>query len=101
MTVECTFGILSAQWRLYRRVIGTSAQTAERSVKATCVLHNYLRWHKRGQAIVPTAEVDSPALQPIGRVGCNNAARAALDVRHSFAQYFSAEGAVPWQVHDA
>ena len=56
---------------------------------------------QKGQPIVPPEEVDSPALQPIGRVGCNNAARAALDVRHSFAQYFSAEGAVPWQVHDA
>ncbi|KAL2093032.1 hypothetical protein ACEWY4_010344 [Coilia grayii] len=43
LVVECAFGILSSQWRMYRRVIGASPATAEVCVRATCVLHNYLR----------------------------------------------------------
>ncbi|KAL2095378.1 hypothetical protein ACEWY4_010097 [Coilia grayii] len=43
LVVECAFGILSSQWRMYRRVIGASPATAEVCVKATCVLHNDLR----------------------------------------------------------
>ena len=41
--VECPFGILASRWRTYRRVIATSPQVAEVCVKATCVLHNFLR----------------------------------------------------------
>ncbi|KAJ8001207.1 hypothetical protein DPEC_G00191940 [Dallia pectoralis] len=43
MTVECAFGMLSTEWRMYRRVIATTPSTAEWCVKATCVLHNFLR----------------------------------------------------------
>ncbi|KAJ8358207.1 hypothetical protein AAFF_G00026110 [Aldrovandia affinis] len=35
MIVENTFSILSAQWRMYRRVIGTSPGNVEKCVKAT------------------------------------------------------------------
>ncbi|KAM3850458.1 uncharacterized protein ACN63O_019638 [Diretmus argenteus] len=43
LVVEDAFGILSSQRRMYRRVIGTSPETAELCVRATCVLHNFLR----------------------------------------------------------
>ncbi|XDV25558.1 hypothetical protein PO909_029458, partial [Leuciscus waleckii] len=43
LTVENAFGILAAQWRMYRRVIGVSPDHVEACVKATCVLHNFLR----------------------------------------------------------
>ncbi|KAJ4932219.1 hypothetical protein JOQ06_010644, partial [Pogonophryne albipinna] len=43
LVVECAFGILSSQWRMFRRVITTSPEVAELCVKATCVLHNFLR----------------------------------------------------------
>lgn len=95
--VETTFGILSAQWRMYRRVIGTSPDTVERCVKATCVLHNFMRWNTSGPAAasVERGEAKDPAaLQGIHRVGTNNASREALHVRETFTKYFSAEGAV-------
>lgn len=40
--VECAFGILTSQWRIYKRPINTSIETAENIVKATIVLHNFL-----------------------------------------------------------
>ncbi|XP_076118925.1 uncharacterized protein LOC143099900 [Alosa pseudoharengus] len=43
LVVECAFGILSSQWRMYRRMMAVSPTTAEACVRATCVLHNYLR----------------------------------------------------------
>ncbi|KAL2087179.1 hypothetical protein ACEWY4_018238 [Coilia grayii] len=44
LVVECAFGILSSQWRMYRRVMAVSPTTAETCVRATCVLlHNFLR----------------------------------------------------------
>lgn len=42
--VECAFGILAAQWRLYRRVLCVSPEAAEPIVRATCILHNFMRW---------------------------------------------------------
>ncbi|KAL2077834.1 hypothetical protein ACEWY4_027338 [Coilia grayii] len=42
--VECVFGILSSQWRVYRRVLCVSPEVAENVVKATCMLHNFMRW---------------------------------------------------------
>ncbi|KAJ8353056.1 hypothetical protein AAFF_G00115100 [Aldrovandia affinis] len=50
MIVENTFGILSAQWRMYR-VIGTSPGNVEKCVKATCVLHNFIRWTAGAQQL--------------------------------------------------
>lgn len=41
-TVECTFGILTSRWRIFRRPITTSVHTAISIVKATVCLHNFL-----------------------------------------------------------
>lgn len=43
LIVENTFGILTAQWRMYRGVIEISPANVDACVKATCVLHNFLR----------------------------------------------------------
>ncbi|KAM4541691.1 putative nuclease HARBI1 [Odontesthes bonariensis] len=43
MVVENTFGILTSQWRFYKGVIELSPENVDACVKATCVLHNYLR----------------------------------------------------------
>ncbi|RXN29863.1 nuclease HARBI1 [Labeo rohita] len=99
LTVENTFGILAAQWRIYRLVIGVSPANAEACVKATCVLHNFL-WRTTGTVrypLTPAADGEASALQNVSRVGSNNAAREAMHVRESLADYFCAEGAVPWQ----
>lgn len=41
--VENAFGVLSHKWRLLFRPIEVKIETAVILVKATCVLHNYLR----------------------------------------------------------
>ena len=95
--VECTFGILAAQWRIYRRVLGVSPQVAESVVKATCILHNFLRWGGATEALTGPAE-PSAGMRSIGRVGSNNASNEAITVRTNFTTYFSSEaGQVPWQ----
>ncbi|XDV25423.1 hypothetical protein PO909_029343 [Leuciscus waleckii] len=95
LTVENAFGILAAQWRMYRRVIGISPSNAETCVKATCVLHNFLRRTMRAVSYVGDGEASG--LHDISQVGSNNAARETMRVRETLVNYFSAEGAVPWQ----
>ncbi len=41
--VENAFGILSSQWRMYRCLIEVYSDVVERSLKVTCVLHNFMR----------------------------------------------------------
>ena len=87
-------------------------------VKATCVLHNFLRRRDGASSdSLPYMEHDdvdveqdgivtqgtwrreSPgALRCPGRLGTNNAARQAMELRERFAEHFlSPEGALPWQ----
>uniref|UniRef100_I3JYC9 DDE Tnp4 domain-containing protein n=1 Tax=Oreochromis niloticus TaxID=8128 RepID=I3JYC9_ORENI len=92
MIVEGTFGVLSSQWRLYRRSMELRPEIAEKCVKATCVLHNFLRClDERGAPAVVEP------LQGLGRVAANNSSREAVLVREKFMAHFSAEGAVSWQ----
>ncbi|XP_036321171.1 uncharacterized protein LOC118735488 [Rhagoletis pomonella] len=39
-TVECAFGVISAKFRLLCKPIETSPETAEKIIKAICILHN-------------------------------------------------------------
>uniref|UniRef100_A0A672R0C1 Zgc:194221 n=1 Tax=Sinocyclocheilus grahami TaxID=75366 RepID=A0A672R0C1_SINGR len=92
--VECTFGILAAQWRLYHRVLGVSPKVADAVVKATCILHNFLQ----EESCVPLPLAQQLAMQPIQRVGSNNASREALEIRQRYTSYFSSPaGEVAWQ----
>ncbi|KAM6926036.1 uncharacterized protein PEZ65_009648 [Lycodopsis pacificus] len=96
LVVENAFGILSSQWRMYRRAIEVHPEVAEKCVKATCVLHNFLRKTTPTTAVtIPVGEVEP--LPDLGRIAANNSAREAIRVREAFTAYFSAEGTVPWQ----
>ncbi|KAM9364798.1 uncharacterized protein KZ484_010978 [Pholidichthys leucotaenia] len=97
--VECSFGILSSQWRLYRRVLGVSPTVAECVVKATCVLHNFLHWDSEVFDVLPTpstAAEPQGAVQTLPRVGSNNASReaAALAERQQDPESPSESGSV-------
>lgn len=48
--VECTFGILSSQWRIYKRPINNALETAENIITATIVLHNWLHDNEHDDA---------------------------------------------------
>ncbi|XP_068115097.1 uncharacterized protein [Hyperolius riggenbachi] len=41
--VECTFGILANKWRVLRSCMQLKPDNVDFVIKATCVLHNYLR----------------------------------------------------------
>lgn len=97
--MECTFGILAAQWRLYHRVLGVSPKVADAVVKATCILHNFLRWEEADDDLERRhAPLPSEPQDPIQRVGSNNASREALEVRQRFTTYLSSPASeVAWQ----
>ncbi|KAL2083789.1 hypothetical protein ACEWY4_021562 [Coilia grayii] len=92
--VECAFGILASQWRVYRRVLCVSPEVAEGVVKATCMLHNFMRWDTSIATALPSEAATSESsegLQHTPRLGANNAGREAVAVREKFAQYFMTE----------
>lgn len=104
LVVECAFRILASQWRMYRRVIPIHPTNVDVCVKASCVLHNFMRTDGTcGPAAAGVPGVDLPVegedlgLRGIGRVGNNNAAREAIHRRECFSSFFSGEGAVAWQ----
>ncbi|XP_034006688.1 protein ANTAGONIST OF LIKE HETEROCHROMATIN PROTEIN 1-like [Trematomus bernacchii] len=101
LVVECAFGILSSQWRMFRRVITTSPEVTELCVKATCVLHNFLRRKTIGRRsrtpLVESTDEDTPTLCDAPRMGSNNATRRSIQLRETFSSYFNEEGVLPWQ----
>ena len=120
-TIENAFGILAARWRIFRRPIRASPETAERIIKATVCLHNYLRLTDNAH-FVPTGFVDSEnsngeiipgdwrnvvnidsdtslALRSMNHVSGNRYTFEADTARNNFLQYFnSKEGELPWQL---
>ncbi|KAL3054476.1 hypothetical protein OYC64_017419 [Pagothenia borchgrevinki] len=97
LVVENAFGILSSQWRMYRRVIEVQPEVADKFVKATCILHNFLRRTTQANTQRAISVADVEPLPGLGRIAANNSAREAIRVREVFTSYFNAEGTVPWQ----
>ena len=118
-TIENTFGILAARWRIFRRPIRADATTVDHIVQATVCLHNYLALTQNAHYI-PKGFVDSEdgtgnlvsgewrqiihsdenSFQRLGRVGSNTYSFNAKSVRENFCEYFnSKEGSLPWQLN--
>ena len=84
LIVENTFGILTSQWSMYRSVIGVSPSNVDACVKATCILHNFLRRTTRPTARPrpgPSANCEAAGLQSVTRAGSNNATQEAMSGR--------------------
>lgn len=116
-TIENTFGIMCAKWRIYQRPIDTDVVVAENVVKATVCLHNWLRradLRNSDNAFVTPELVDQEdgngdivggtwrqnepgALRNMPKVGSNNYGRYVNNIRNKFCEYFNTEGAVDWQ----
>lgn len=115
-TIENTFGILSSQWRILRRPINCSIQTAIKTVQAIVCLHNYIRIQDIGVNEYVTENMvdrdshdgliegswrkhvdNNSAFREINRCGTNTNSRIAARVRDDFCAYFNSEGAIPWQ----
>lgn len=97
-TVECTFGILASRFRAFRRPFENKVDTVIDVVKATCVIHNYLR----ASVLVSNEDYDDieqlPQNQLLPLRSCRiRRSMHAFRVREQFTQYFNSYGAVPWQ----
>ena len=118
-TIENTFGILAARWRIFRRPIRAEVTTVDHIVQATICLRNYLALTHNARYI-PQGFVDSEdksgnlvgsewrqiihsdeiSLQALGRTGSNTYSFTAKSVGENFCEYFNSnEGSLPWQLN--
>ncbi|XP_033126385.1 uncharacterized protein LOC117124305 [Anneissia japonica] len=115
-TIENTFGIMSARWRIFRRPIRANIETVDKVVKAVVCLHNYLTQTENAHYI-PSGFVDSDCngefkegewrnivrddeggIRDARRISSNYYTASAKETREAFSNYFnSAGGALPWQ----
>ncbi|KAM4052562.1 uncharacterized protein ACNLHF_002468 [Anomaloglossus baeobatrachus] len=92
--VECTFGIMSSQWRIFHTPIQLNSDTVDTVIKACCVLHNYAREY----SYEVVEETQQPLLLPVMNQSFGRPTNTGILVRETFADYFmSPEGAVHWQ----
>lgn len=102
-TVECAFGILSACFRVYKRPFEASLRKVDKIIKATCVLHNYLRNKttlKEQMDDFDCTDFDDPDNQLVDLLPSSvRSSNEAFLVRKRFSMYFSSpEGSVAWQL---
>lgn len=77
---------------MYRHAIEVHPEVGEKCVKATCVLHNFMRRTTQVTAVrgnISVGEVEP--LPGLGRLAAKNSAREAIRVREAFTSYFSAD----------
>lgn len=102
-TVECTFGILASRFRVYRRPFDCKTSLVDDIVKATCVLHNYLRNGILGKPHNVVADIQKNPmpvhqLRPLAG-NRTRSSKESFNIRENFAAFFvSPAGSVPWQL---
>ncbi|KAB0803820.1 hypothetical protein PPYR_00790 [Photinus pyralis] len=113
-TIENTFGILTAKWRIFRRAINVCVETAEFLILATVCLHNFLKKDDHLPKYCPGTCVDredesgyflsgmwrqeTTPLKSVSTMGTNTNSRNAATIRNQFKEHFiSNVGALPWQ----
>ncbi|GFN95478.1 nuclease harbi1-like protein [Plakobranchus ocellatus] len=100
--IECTFGILSNTWRIMKS-IDTDVLPAIDSVKAICVLHNFLL-AKEPNRIQIASDSDKDNRRTTGDTsarftGSRNSTQQSATIRQTLCDYFnSPEGSLPWQL---
>lgn len=112
--IENTFGILVSLWRILKKPIEADVDNAVIMVKAILCLHNWLRKEDNdghylqrnlvdrynGATFIPgqwREDIVQSALQSIPNNGSIFSSRFAAAVRDEFRDYFTREGAIPWQ----
>ena len=119
-TIENTFGILAARWRIFRTPIKANVDLVENIAKAAVCLHNYLRLTENA-GYIPTGFIDQEdstgnimpgdwrnevyaadsGLCGLNRIGGNRYTFDAGDTRQAFKNYFNSadgEAECPWQL---
>ncbi|XP_068118950.1 uncharacterized protein [Hyperolius riggenbachi] len=84
--VECAFGILSNKWRIFHTALKMKPQYAIAVVKATCVLHNYVRTLD-GMNTEEEEEIPPCALQNVAPSTLRGPI-SAIQMRDKLADYF-------------
>jgi hypothetical protein len=114
--VENAFGILTSQWRVYRKPIALSLENSKKVVLATIILHNLLRSKSKtsnnyspvniiDREDITTGEVqygfwrqeEAYGVQSLGQMATNFYSAEAKEIRDDFTEYFNNEGQVSWQ----
>lgn len=108
--VENVFGILANRFCVYKTDINLNVDTIDKVVRATCVLHNFLRrksnqYNCSGALDVESCDLgystdtqrDLQELQVSTNAG--HQSNIAKRVRNTFVDYFNNEGSVSWQNH--
>lgn len=109
--VENAFGILTARWRIYHRVIDLKPENIDYVIKETCVLHNFLCLEcGGGEYYCPVGYADSEdtfgnlcggawrqdiganGTFPLKRARARKCPQRANDVRSSLIDFFFKEG---------
>lgn len=89
--VECAFGILANKWHLRHGPISLNLENAISAVKATCILHNFVR--QRDGYLFEDSLIQS---HWTANRGSNNVAK----IREHFPSYFmSPAGEVAWRLN--
>ncbi len=102
LTIECTFGILTSRFRIYHRKIFAEPKNADRLVKATVILHNYLT-KPRHRRIVPWSGQKEdevrfpPQVKPFYKASGTNASNRAKETQAQLMRWFNGIGAVSFQ----
>lgn len=100
-TVECSFGIMAAKWRLLNKPIECYPDKVDLIVKCICLLHNIIidREDTYQSDILQSELFNSQSNQNLKKTRVNNrSTNMAYDVRETFKVYFNSEiGAIPQQ----
>lgn len=110
--IENTFGILVSKFRIFEKPISLKLESVDDVVLACCSLHNWLR--KTNPSYIPSGLIDyedenhriipgswrqntTAGLQNLPPPVNRNPQRLAQQIREKYCDYFTNEGAVPWQ----
>ena len=111
-TIENSFGILAARWRVLLQVIHMYPNTVEKITLAAITLHNFIKltdasfyqperyadWlDENGDIRNGTWRSETAPLPSMSDQGSHNATTTAFRVRNELTGFFNNEGAVPWQ----
>lgn len=87
-TIECTFGILTAKWRILSKPIETDILVADNVIKCICILHNVILNRENFQRHLTNVEIMHQTNRE-NQVTAGRPTNAAKTIRDIFVNFFS------------
>ncbi|OXA55232.1 protein ALP1-like [Folsomia candida] len=98
MTVENSFGILSARWRIFHVPIQADIELVKLIVRAAVILHNFLISKNEMMEIAADGpHNENQAFQDLSQQEISGGILSGSQVRDEFCNFFNGEGSVSWQ----